>query len=406
MSAMDATAAPRPAVVEPPLTDPRDLRRADLRRLVVRTFRAFNEDNIAALASGLAFNLFLSLFPSTVAAIAIYGLVRDPVEVARQIEGLQRQFPVLPPDAVETVERVVLSIPENRLNGAVAVFGVLGGLFSATGAAAALINGLNRAHGIRESRNFVVLRLNGLAIALALVLALAARVLTVVLGPQVRNWLVPDPLRGTAINVAFAVGQIVVALVVVLLLFVFVYWIGPDRPRPPWQWLSPGAVLGVLGWLVVSGGFALYTSTFGNYSGASSIYAGFGGIIVLLLWLQLSMLVVLVGAEVNAELEAIRAERAQHRAAALGDDAAEAPAGPCTRPADEGEQVTSIRPAAVAAALGPAIAVPGAAAEPLPSRRWGWLAWALPVVAAAGVAAAVARGVSSMARRHRPRRRR
>ncbi len=249
-------AAPGHAVVEPPLADPRDLRRADLRRVVRAVYAAVQEDNLVALASGLAFNLFLSLFPSTLAVIAVYGLVGDAADVPRFVSRIQERFPVLPPEVLDTLESVIGTIVSDESNGRVALFGILLGLFSASGAAAALINGLNRAYGVREQRNFVMLRLTGLLIAAALLLALAALVVTVVLGPQVRDRLVPPALEGTWADVASAVGQFLIALVVLLVLFAFIYWVGPYRPRPPWRWLSGGTVLAVVGWLVVSGGSA------------------------------------------------------------------------------------------------------------------------------------------------------
>lgn len=387
MSGMDAAAGTRRAVVEPPLADPRDLRRADLRRVVLATYRAFQEDNLAALASGLAFNLFLSLFPSTLALIAIYGLAGDPAEVADLVEGLREQFPVLPPEVLETIEDLIRAIVADDSNRTVAVFGIMLGLFSASGAATALINGLNRAYGVREERNLVVLRLTGLAIAAALLAALGALVLTVVLGPQVRDWLVPDALEGTWADVAFTAGQFLIALVVLLVLFAFIYWIGPHRPRPSWRWLSGGTILAVAGWLVVSGGFALYTSVFADFR-ANPIYAGFGGFIVLLLWLQLSMLVTLVGAEVNVELERIRDERARDRTAVLGGaevaDWAAAPPSP-----------HDALHAGVAAALGPSVHVPDPDTAPAPARRGAPLAIGLGLVAAVGIAVALAARAAS-----------
>ncbi len=134
-------AAPGHAVVEPPLADPRDLRRADLRRVVRAVYAAVQEDNLVALASGLAFNLFLSLFPSTLAVIAVYGLVGDAADVPRFVSRIQERFPVLPPEVLDTLESVIGTIVSDESNGRVALFGILLGLFSASGAAAASSTG-------------------------------------------------------------------------------------------------------------------------------------------------------------------------------------------------------------------------------------------------------------------------
>jgi len=419
---MDAAVPPGHAVVEPPLADPRDLRRADLQRVARAVVAAFQEDNLLALASGLAFNLFLSLFPSTLAVIAVYGLVGDAADVARFVARLQERFPVLPPEVLDTIESVIGTIVSDESNGRVALAGIALGLFSASGAAAALINGLNRAYRVREQRNVVKLRLTGLLIAAALLVALAALVVTVVLGPQVRDRLVPPALEGTWADVASAVGQFLIALLVLLVLFAFIYWVGPYRPRPPWRWLSGGTVLAVAGWLLVSGGFGLYTSVFANFD-ENPIYAGFGGFIVLLLWLQLSMLVILVGAEVNAELERIRDERARARAAVLGEAAAETPAPPPRRARRPRTAPVAGGPApdpaaelhaGVVAALGPAVHVPEPPAAPAPrvagtaratARRSGRSAAVGAALAAAGLAAGLAAVATGRARRLRARRR-
>jgi membrane protein len=312
-------------IIEPPLRSPADLRRGDLKRIAQALMKAVGDDNLAALASGLAYNLFLALFPSLLAAIAIYGILRDPGEVTAQINRLAENYPVLPEQVLDIVRDVAGAIVNDQANGTVALVGIAGGVFASSGAAAALINALNRAYGVREKRNFFQLRFLGLLIALALLGALVALVVTVVLGAQVRTWLIPEAYQNdVVVRIGFGAVQFVVALVLLVVLFAFIYWIGPYRERPPWQWLSGGTVFSVVGWLVVSGGVAIYTANFNNYDNA--IYAGFGGIIVLLVWLQLSMLVVLVGAELNAELEHLRNQRAAARAEALGEEAAVAPA--------------------------------------------------------------------------------
>lgn len=310
-------------VVEPPLDTPADLSKGDLRRALKRTVREVKEDDVPNLAAGVAFKIFLSIFPSVLAAAAIYGLVREPSEV---IALVSRLTSYLPPAATELVEQTLLSLTgtdEGAARG-LAIAGVVGGLFSATGAAVSLMKALDRAYDCGESRKLLRLRLVGLIITVALFTALATLIGLIVLGPQLREALVPDRLDGQAIGFLFGVGRFVLAAAVLILLFAFVYWIGPDRERPEWQWLSPGAILGVLGWLAISACFTLYTQTLGNYQAS---YGSLAGVIVLLLWLQLSMLVMLAGAELNAELENVRTERAVSRHATLADATAGASVG-------------------------------------------------------------------------------
>ena len=201
--------------------------------------------------------------------------------------------------------------------GLAALTGIGVGLVSASGAAATLIRALNAAYGVADRRTFLRQRLTGLLLVVALLVALVAVAALIALGPQVRRLLLPAALEDNLlVRVVASAGQLVLALGVAMALFAFIYWVGPNRPRPRWQWLSPGAVLGVLGWVLVSLGFRpLHGQRRQLYS---VTYATFAGVIVLLLWLQLTMALLLVGAELNAETERRRDERRALRARELG----------------------------------------------------------------------------------------
>jgi membrane protein len=153
----------------------------------------------------------------------------------------------------------------------------------------------------QEARSFIKQRLVALSITGALLLAIGALITLVIAGPQVQRLVVPEQLQGQREHrVRGAAGA--ARAVVLVLLFAFVYWIGPNRELPEWKWMSPGALVGVVGWIVASLGFTLYVQNFGNYDNGT--YAGLGGVIVLMLWLQISMLILLVGAEFNARSSA------------------------------------------------------------------------------------------------------
>jgi len=305
--------------VEPAITEPGDLSRRDYWTVVRRVVRRFSEDDVPGMAAGVAFKMFLSLLPSMLAALALYGLLfRTPLEIAEQIAPLTR---VLPGQAAELLydNLFILVELERSTVRSLALFGVGAGLFSATGAAATLIKALNRAYDIHDQRSFLAQRLIGLALTGALLATLASLVLLVVAGDSVQDLLLPSQLQIPLLELPLAVGRWGLALAVLTLLFAFVYWIAPNRKRPSWEWLSPGAVLGVGGWILVTAGFRLYTATVGRESfSTGSAYGTIGGVIILLLWLQLSMLATLTGAELNAEVERLRTERFLARAGALG----------------------------------------------------------------------------------------
>lgn len=261
--------------------------------LLVAALKGMLAHDVPVLAAAIAFKIFLSLFPAAVAAVAVFSRVGDPTRL------LGRARAVLPPEVISLLEDRVLGVAGTEGAGLIAVVGVLGGLWAASSAAATLVKALNRINGVTEARGFIGQRVVALAITFALLLALAAILALVVLGPQLRAWLLPEGFLGGAAGLLMQLVQSVAALAVLALLLSFVYWVGPNREeRPAWSWWNPGALVGVVGWLLVSGGFSLYTQTAATYE---ATYAGLAGVIVTLLWLQLSMIALLLGAEVNAE---------------------------------------------------------------------------------------------------------
>ena len=280
---------------------PTDLTRRDYLAALKRTIKEVKDDDVPGLAAGVAFKMFLSLFPAMLAGVAIFSIVTTPTEIA---DMLDRANVFLPEGALTLITDPLRDLAEGGggAAGFAAIAGIAAGLFAATGAAISMMKALSRAYDVPETRKFVRQRLIGLALTVALVIALAAMALLLIAGPQVQESLlgeVPFPL-----DWVLAVGRFLLALLVLIVLFAFVYWTGPNRDHPSWVWMSPGAALAVVGWLVVAGGFTLYAQTLGSYD---KTYGAIAGVALLLIWLQLSMLVILVGAEFNSEVERTRA---------------------------------------------------------------------------------------------------
>jgi membrane protein len=195
---------------------------------------------------------------------------------------------------------------------------------------------LNRAYDVEQPpRSFLRQRLVALVITVALLGAIIAMLLLLVLGPRIEDALLPE-FVGDELDALFTVGRYAAAIVVLMVLFAFVYWIGPDRDQPRWTWISPGAVIGVAGWLALSFLFSVYTTNFGRFD---ETYGTLGAAVVTMLWLQLSMAVLLFGAELNAELE-----RAHRAGAAVLAGAGFGVAPPAT-PSSAASPATSPRPA-------------------------------------------------------------
>ena len=277
------------------LDDPTDLSRADYVTAFKRAMKEIKGDDVPGLAAGVAFKMFLSLFPALLAAVAIFTLVTTVSELQQwlaQAEGF------IPPQALEVVKAPLANQASDESGaGLAALGGIAAGLWAATSAAVSLMKALSRAYDVDEDRKFVRQRLVALSLTVALILALVGVVVLLVLGPQLQSFLLGEVQA--PVTWVLGAARLALAFAVLVLLFAFVYWIGPDRDHPSWVWMSPGALFGVVGWLLVSGAFTLYAQT-GSYK---DTYGAIAGVVVLLIWLQLSMLVILVGAEFNAEVE-------------------------------------------------------------------------------------------------------
>lgn len=290
------------------LQEPTDLTRGEWIAVLKAAKNQAQRDDISSLAAGVAYRIFLSLFPVLIAAVAIFSLVVSSTELEHDLTAAQG---VIPDQARAIIENQLEAGGEAA--GSIAVVAILVGLLAALAAAQAIMKALNRAYNVEESRGFIEQRVIALLLTLALFLALVGLVVVLVFGPQIVGAIVPAVLLRNGLGVLITLGRYVAAMAVLVVLFAFIYAVGPDRPAPRWTWMSPGAILGVIGWLVVSYGFSVYTRIAPSYN-EGGVYGTFAGVIVMLIWLQLTMLILLFGAELDAELE-----RAREQAAGLGE---------------------------------------------------------------------------------------
>jgi membrane protein len=280
---------------------------------------------VPLLSAGVAFYALLSLFPLVIAAVSIYGLVADPKSVQDQIQNLTK---MLSPQTADLVGKQLVEVT-NGAGGALGfatVFGILIALWSASSGMKALITGVNLAYDETETRKFAKLR--GLAILLTLgaMLLMGVALATIVGYPPIADNL-PTVLRWLVAIIRFAIlgGLLVVALAVL-------YRLAPDRDQPKWSWVSWGSVIATVLWVLATIGFAIYANLFSNYN---KTYGALAGVIILMFWLFLSAFVVLVGAELNTEMELQTArdttkgpeEPMGERGGHAADHVAESPAG-------------------------------------------------------------------------------
>lgn len=371
---------------------PAELTRDDYKTALKATLAEIKADDVPSLAAGVAFKIFLSLFPSLIAAVAVFSLVTTPADMDRFL-GVIQGLDVIPAAASDLLTAPLESLVEGGggAAGAAAIAGVLGGLWAATSAAVTLIKALSRAWDVPETRNFFAQRGVALVMTLVLFVALIGLFVLVVVGMQIQEALLPAAFSRGVMGSLLGLARFVGALILLVALFAFVYWVGPDRTRPDLAWLSPGAVTGVVGWLLVSGAFTLYVRVAGNYE---ATYGALAGVIVLLLWLQITMMILLVGAELNAEVEKVAATKAAvvegagfALAAPLAEAASDAPDGGTELRLPPVDPSASVRPLAgleqraamatskgspgVATRVGAALATVGALAAVVRRRRRG-----------------------------------
>jgi membrane protein len=288
--------------------------------VLVRTWKEAGDDNVGLLAAGVAFYAFLAFVPLLAATVLVYGLAAEPATVAEHIRKL---FGVLPEDAAALIGDQLKSMtdsPDSAKGWSLAIAVALA-IYGASKGSGAIVTALNIAYEVKESRGFIKSTLLSLLMTVGalLVLVIAAAGISVMawveaLFPGFPGWAhtLFQILFWAAAVAAFGFG------------LAALYRYAPNRPDAPWMWISPGSAAATLLWLAGSLAFGLYVSQFGNYN---ATYGSLGGVVVFLTWLYLSAYIVLMGGEMNSELE-----RQQTAAAGLPAGEAARAGGPRPEP--------------------------------------------------------------------------
>ena len=250
------------------------------------------EHNLTLVAAGVAFYAFLAFIPALIAFVSIYGLVADPDDVADQVEDVAS---ALPQEVRDFLVFQLTSIVEANTAGVsiTLLISIVLALWSASGGMAALITGIHVAHEREEPKSFVAKRGKALLLTFCAMVFLGVVIFIIAAVPP----LLSDAGMGTAGRIVFGIVRWPLLAAVMIagigLLYRFAL---KDGPRGWLGVVTPGAVVAMVGWLIVSALFAVYTANFSSYS---KTYGALASIIVLLLWLWLSSLLVLIGAEVD-----------------------------------------------------------------------------------------------------------
>jgi membrane protein len=276
-------------------------------------------DDTFGRAAELAFYFFLAVFPGLLFLITLLGLV------AGSHQGMQQQLfnwaaSALPPSAWQLMQKTITETTR-AAGGWKLIVSALGALWSASSGVASLMTVLNFAYHVKERRSYWKSRL---VVAVLLTLALSALMLAalgiVLFGGMAASWAGAHGLGNTAVT-AWRIMQWPVALFFVVLTFAALYFWAPDVEEQKWYWITPGSVIGVLLWVGASAVFRVYLHFFNSYS---ATYGSLGAVIILMLWFYITSLALLIGAEINAEIEHAAAERGRADAKLKGEK--EAPA--------------------------------------------------------------------------------
>ena len=263
--------------------------------LLRRTAKETGDDDCLGLAAQLAYYFFLALFPAILFILALasfFPLTNFIDEVVRTLR------PFAPAEILTFLEDQLRRV-SNADSGGILTLGILGAVWSSSAAVVAIIDALNRAYDIEEGRPWWKVRLTAIGLTIALAVMIVISFSLIIVGPTVAEYLASSLGLGAVFEWTWKIVQWPLAFLLASTAVGLVYYFAPDAEQD-WVWITPGAIAGTLLWVIVSLSFKLYVANFADYN---ATYGAVGGVIVLLLWFYISGLAILVGAEMNAEIE-------------------------------------------------------------------------------------------------------
>ena len=263
--------------------------------ILLRVYDGISDDRILANAAGVTFYALLALFPGIAALVSIYGLFADPSTITSHIDAIAG---FAPGGAIEVIrDQLTRLTAQGRTTlGISFLVSLVISLWSANSGIKALFDALNVVYGEKEKRSFIRLNAMTLCFTVATIAFLLIALAGVVALPVIVNYL---PLPG-ATSLLLKIAPWPILLVLVALGLNLIYRYGPSRTEPRWQWITWGSTFAAIAWLAASALFSWYAASFGSFN---KTYGSLGAIIGFMTWMWLSIIVVLVGAKLNAEIE-------------------------------------------------------------------------------------------------------
>ncbi|HEX6625749.1 MAG TPA: YhjD/YihY/BrkB family envelope integrity protein [Pyrinomonadaceae bacterium] len=289
-----------------------------------RVWAEVQEDDVLGRAAQLAYYFLLALFPALLFLVSLIGYFAGEDSELR--ENLFNYLnTVLPGEASQLISKTVTDVTQGSGGGKLS-FGILATLWAASNGMGAISETLNVAYEVKETRPFWRVRLTAIGLTLALAFLIVSALVLVLYGHDLAELVAGRFGLGEAFEWAWKILQWPIVLAFVLLAFALIYYFAPDLHDQEWKWVTPGSVLGVALWLLVSFGFKAYLSYFNSYS---ATYGSLGAVIILMLWFYFTGAAILVGGEINSEIENEMAKRGHPDAKEKGQ---KAPDGPVDKP--------------------------------------------------------------------------
>jgi membrane protein len=269
-----------------------------------RTVKEFQGDNLTDWAAALTYYGVLSIFPGIIVLLATFSLISDESTATRAVDE------VAPDEYAKTINNFISSLQDAQGSaGLLAIVGLLGALWSASGYVGAFMRASNAIYDVPEGRPIWKTVPTRLAVTIATGVLLVISAFIVVFTGGVAQRIGDLVGLGDGAVLVWDILKWPVLVALISLMFALLYWASPNAKHGSFRWVSPGGVVAVLLWIIASAGFALYLANFANYN---KTYGALGGVIAFLVWLWISNIAVLLGAEFDAELERGRAIEAGH----------------------------------------------------------------------------------------------
>ncbi len=284
------------------------------KQLGQRVWKEFNEDDIMDRAAALSYYFLGAMFPLLLVLFSVLGLLAATGTQIRQ-SVLHYAATVLPATAWGLVQQTLEQMMKSSGGGKIS-FGLLASVWSASAGVVGMMSALNIVYDIREQRSFIRVRSIAIGLTFAVSVLILLGLTLTLYGGTIAQFLGRHLGFSDAFVIGWKILQWPVVLVSLLLSFSLLYFFGPSLRDQKWEWITPGSVVGLVLWLAVSFGFKLYLSHFNTYS---STYGSLGAVIILMLWLYVSGIAFLLGAEINTEIEHAAAEHGDKDAKARGE---------------------------------------------------------------------------------------